>query len=64
MRDYELVLEVPSKCAQSLKSKESSVALLPAGALPQLNHDIQVIGDYCIGANKQLKQLLYTQTNL
>jgi chorismate dehydratase len=55
MRDYELVLEVPSKCAQSLKSKESSVALLPAGALPQLNHDIQVIGDYCIGANKQVK---------
>jgi chorismate dehydratase len=55
MADYELVLEVPSKCAQSLISNTSSVALLPAGALPQLNHEVQIIGDYCIGAHKQVK---------
>lgn len=55
MTDYELVLEVPSMCAQSLKSKTSSVALLPSGALPQLHQGIQVIGNYCIGATKQVK---------
>lgn len=53
--DHDLVLEVPAKCAQSLKSKSSSVALLPVGALLQLSNGIQVIGDYCIGANKQVK---------
>lgn len=49
LQDYHLYLEVPSMCAERLRSGEADISLVPAGALPDFR-DYHIISDYCIGA--------------
>ncbi|MEI6884396.1 MAG: menaquinone biosynthesis protein [Bacteroidota bacterium] len=57
LRDYHLFLDVPSLCAERLKTGEADVALVPAGALPDFRN-YQIITDYCIGAVKEVITVL------
>ena len=57
LRDFHLFLDVPSLCAERLKTGEADVALVPAGALPDFQ-DYQIITDYCIGAVKEVVTVL------
>lgn len=57
LRDYHLYLEVPSLCAERLKSGEADIALVPAGALHDF-HDYHIVSDYCIGAVKEVVTVL------
>ena len=45
----ELSLDIPSRCAQKLISKEAQIGLVPAATLNYLN-DYSVISNFCIGA--------------
>ena len=49
LRDYQLFLDVPSLCAERLKSGEADIALVPAGALTDFKN-YHIISDYCLGA--------------
>jgi chorismate dehydratase len=64
LRNYHLFLEVPSMCAERLKSGEADIALIPVGALPDFS-DYHIVSDYCIGAvNKVITVLLLSQNPL
>ena len=46
--DYDLILDVPSRCLSYFDERQADVALVPIGAL--LEHtEYKVITDYCIG---------------
>jgi chorismate dehydratase len=45
----ELQLNIPSVCAQKLKSGEVDLGLVPVAILPELPH-AEIISDYCIGS--------------
>lgn len=55
----EIVLsqDIPSVCAQKLKTGEVDVGLVPVALLPQLDH-YEIISDYCIGAAGAVKSVL------
>lgn len=55
--DVELHLHVPSVCAAKLAADEVDLALVPAGALPDIP-DHRIITDYCIGAEADVKTVL------
>jgi len=57
LQDYRLFLEVPSMCAERLKSGEADIALVPVGALPDFRN-YYLISDYCIGAVKKVVTVL------
>lgn len=44
-----LELDIPSVCAQKLKSKQVEIGLVPVAILPELD-SYHIITDYCIGA--------------
>lgn len=54
---YELSLDVPSECARKIKANETDIGLIPVGALPGIP-DYQIIGNLCIGADKDVKSVL------
>lgn len=45
----ELQLNIPSVCAQKLKSGEVDLGLVPVAILPELPH-AEIVSDYCIGS--------------
>jgi chorismate dehydratase len=55
--DIELQLHVPSVCASKLRSGEVDLALVPAGALPEIP-GCRIITDFCIGAEADVKTVL------
>jgi len=57
LQDYNLFLEVPSMCAERLKSGEADIALVPVGALPDFKN-YHIVSDYCIGAVRQVVTVL------
>lgn len=57
LQDYNLFLEVPSMCAERLKSGEADIALVPVGALPDFKN-YHIVSDYCIGAVRQVVSVL------
>ncbi|MEI6888988.1 MAG: menaquinone biosynthesis protein [Bacteroidota bacterium] len=57
LSDYRLYLEVPSMCAERLKSGEADIALVPVGALPEFK-DYNIISEYCIGAVRNVVTVL------
>jgi len=57
LQDYHLYLEVPSMCAERLKSGEADIALVPVGALPDFRN-YYFISDYCLGAVKKVITVL------
>ena len=46
----ELVVDYPAKCAELIRTKQVDGGLLPLGALYE-NPDLQIVTNYCIGAN-------------
>ena len=62
--DYELSLDVPSKCANKLTNGLVDVALVPIAAIPGLKRS-KLITAYCIGANGAVASvMLYSQVPL
>lgn len=45
----EIHLDIPSVCAQKLKSGEVDLGLVPVAILPELEH-AEIVTDYCIGS--------------
>lgn len=46
----DIQLDIPSVCAQKLKTKTVDIGLVPVAILPKLEN-YYIISDYCIGAN-------------
>lgn len=54
---FELSLDVPSECARKIISAEADIGLIPVGALPSIP-SYKLIGNLCIGADKDVKSVL------
>ncbi len=54
---FTLHLDVPSLCAERMENGEADVALVPAGAIPDLG-EFNLLPDFCIGAVKEVKTVL------
>lgn len=54
---FDLHLDVPSVCAERMKSGEADIALVPAGALPGIG-GYSLIDGFCIGAVKEVETVL------
>lgn len=57
LKDFSLELAVPSVCASRLKAGEADIALVPAGALPEID-GYRIVSDFCIGAAGPVKTVL------
>lgn len=57
LHNFTLELDVPSLCAEKLKNGTVDIALVPAGALPEIS-EFHYISDYCIGAVGEVKTVL------
>jgi chorismate dehydratase len=55
--DFTLELDIPSACAEKLKSGEADISLVPAGALHEMG-DYEVVSGYCLGAVKEVRTVL------
>lgn len=55
--EYILKREMPSKCALALENNEADLVLVPVAAIAGMN-DINIISDYCIGANRNVLSVL------
>lgn len=49
-----LLLSPPSRCAKAFAEGEADIALVPVGALPDLD-DFRIITSYCIGASDAVR---------
>jgi chorismate dehydratase len=64
LENYELSIDVPSKCALKLIEGKADIGLVPVAALPKINN-YQIIGNYCIGAISKVRTVcLYSQLPL
>src|ERR1035437_3822617 len=64
LKDYSLSLDVPSLCAEKLKSNKVDIGLAPVAIIPELKKYF-IIPDFCIGANGPVKTvMLYSQVPL
>lgn len=63
--DRKVILETdhPADCAAKLISGKVDIGLIPVAALPQLK-DYNIIGDYCIGANGNVRTVLILSNSL
>ena len=50
-------LDMPSECARKLLDNEVDIGLVPIAILPQLD-EFEIISDYCIGAEGDVKSVL------
>ncbi len=57
LQNFILELDVPSVCAEKMKSGSVDIALVPVGALPEIPN-YHLISDYCIGAVGEVKTVL------
>jgi chorismate dehydratase len=57
LTNFRLDLDVPSICAEKLKTGEVDIALVPVGAIPELTNTL-CISDYCIGAVRDVRTVL------
>ncbi|MCX6306795.1 MAG: menaquinone biosynthesis protein [Bacteroidetes bacterium] len=57
LQNFSLELDVPSVCAEKLKNDRVDIALVPAGALPEMGK-FHYISDFCIGAVGAVKTVL------
>ena len=55
--DFILELDVPSMCARKLIHKEVDIALIPVGAIPEVENP-ELITNYCIGAVQSVKTVV------
>ncbi|MEM9546745.1 MAG: menaquinone biosynthesis protein [Bacteroidota bacterium] len=53
-KDFNLILDIPSKCIDYFDQGEADIALVPVATL--LNReDFKIVTDYCIGCNGEVK---------
>jgi chorismate dehydratase len=57
LENFRLDLDVPSICAEKLKSGEVDIALVPSGAFPDFTNP-RIISDYCIGSVGNVRTVL------
>jgi chorismate dehydratase len=57
LKNFSLSLDVPSVCAAKLTSGHADLALVPAGALPEIG-DYHIQSPYCIGAVGEVRTVL------
>jgi len=55
--EYKLSRDIPSVCAKKLENNEADIVLVPTAAISKMP-DINIISDYCIGANKNVLSVL------
>ena len=64
LNNFSLSLDVPSVCAEKLRSNEVDIGLAPVAIIPQLKEH-HIISDYCIGASGALRTvMLYSDVPL
>lgn len=57
LKDFNLTLDVPAKCAERFMNKIADISLMPVGAMNSLE-DFKIITDFCIGASGKVKSVL------
>ena len=57
LKNFNLQLDVPSECARKFYNKKVDIALVPVTLLKKLV-SYQLLNDYCIGANGNVKTVL------
>jgi chorismate dehydratase len=57
LENFRVDLDVPAICAEKLKIGSVDIALVPAGALPEIKR-FHYISDFCIGAVRTVKTVL------
>jgi len=57
LEDIDLQLDIPSLCAEKLKNNVVDLALVPVGAVPELENP-HFVSDFCIGAEGDVKTVL------
>ena len=55
--EYNLIRDIPSVCAKKLENKSADLILVPVAAIAK-NKSIQIVTDYCIGANRNVVSVL------
>lgn len=64
LKDYSLSLDIPSMCAEKLRTNQVDIGLVPVAIIPELNKYF-IIPDFCISANGPVKTvMLYSQVPL
>jgi chorismate dehydratase len=62
--DIDLVLDIPSVCAQKLMNGKADLGLVPVAILPEMK-ECHIISEYCIGAEGKVGSvILYSQVPL
>ena len=57
LQDFILELDVPSVCAEKMKSGSVDIALVPVAALPEISN-YHFVSEFCIGAVGEVKTVL------
>jgi len=57
LNEIDLSLDHPAACAQKLLQAEADIGLVPVATLPDFN-DYQIISNYCLGADGEVKTVL------
>jgi chorismate dehydratase len=57
LENFRLDLDVPSVCAEKLKTGEVDVALVPVGAFPDFKNPV-IVSEYCIGSVGKVRTVL------
>lgn len=60
--EYELLIDVPSKCAQYLIEDKVDIGLVPVAVLNKLNYK-EIVSQFCIGASGQVKSVVLLANN-
>ncbi|MBI4945828.1 MAG: menaquinone biosynthesis protein [Bacteroidetes bacterium] len=64
LKDYSLSLDVPSVCAEKLRTNQVDIGLAPIAIIPELEKHF-IIPGFCIGANGPVKTvMLYSEVPL
>lgn len=64
LSDYTLSLDVPSVCAEKLKTNQVDIGLAPVAIIPELGEHY-ILPDFCIGANGAVQTvMLYSDVPL
>jgi len=56
--EYELILDIPSRCMSHFENGKAEIALVPVGTLTQTTVPHQIIPGYCIGAKKRVETVV------
>lgn len=60
--EFKLSRDIPSVCAKKLENNEAEIVLVPTAAISKMPN-INIISDYCIGANKNVLSVLLVSQN-